>query len=1127
MGGAQRSVRTRLTLDVNDYVQGTVRAEAATEKLGTNAGRVLRNLATGYAAIKLGGLITESVNLEAAYSKTMAQVAVATDAPKASLQKLDDLALKLGADTVFSAQDAASAMLSLSKGGLTEAQIRAGALSDTLTLASAGELELADAADTVVQAMGAFRLKASQTDEAVAALAGGANASSASVSDMTQALAQTGTSAYSAGLSIQETTAYLALFANQGFKGSDAGTSLRTMLSRLVPQTKEADAAMKALGLTYLDSNGNLVDATEIAKRTQDAFKGKSDAERIAAVNTIFGADAQRAINAITSEGDEGLRKYIKSTSDLTQAQKLADAANSGTAGSLESLKGAVETAQIQFGRGLAPVVQDVAAKLSDLAESGDAEKWGRESAEAVVDFAKEIAPLAKSALELGREALPTVAAAGATVVDVLKLAADIVTPLVDGFNSLPDAAQNALILAAGAKTLSTRLGPIPGLAGPAGASLFGFGGQAQRGGEKAEQGARGYKSLLTSVGGFAALTAGSFALSDVLDQTDTFMRGLDAAGTKTGDFATSFSKNGKVTKDTVAELRAAFEKTNIGKYADDLGVNLDKLATDFAKNGEQGKYVKEVLGDLDSQYSSFKDALTDFSPFDFGGTESDKIAAFRDDLSSLGDAYDEAAEKARQQALAVDENKNAFALVVAGLGNYSDALQGLPTKAVTQITTPGAVKGKTDVLALAEAYDLTPDQVETIMQALDFARPVIKAVRKALQDVDGDTATVTLTTIQRTMKETYDVPKNSKSDRKPSLALPPPPKVTPYTGMQLPAGYFGGGIVPGVAPSNPSEDNIFAMGATTGQPLMVRSGEWIINEKSSRENDRWLTMINRGLRLDDIFTIPGFAGGGRYDDYTSLTQSSKLDLLEQQQRIQQIEKSLKDRESYGKGKNKRTRLALRGLDRTVAEEQLKEERAELARMKRENAQLKNYGTPAQEKARADAEDAATEAAEKAAEERARAEEDQRRAIESASGEITGGFSLSGISSAAGLERALDRVKADSAAFTLVLADLAAAGASQWVLDVLKKAGPSKTSIKVGRELLKDTARLARISASSAQLTQIGGVYADLTAGSGSINAGQRDLLVSIQALDVTHVTGEIQRVVRHELQTIGAGANI
>lgn len=1115
--GAQRSVRTRLTLDVNDYVQGTVRAEAATEKFGSNAGRVLRGLATGYAAIKLGGLITESVQLEAAYSKTMAQVAVATDAPKAKLAELDDLALKLGADTVFSAQDSAAAMLSLAKGGLSPAQIQAGALADTLTLASAGELELADAADTVVQGMGAFRLKASQTNVAVAALAGGANASSASVSDMTQALAQAGTSANSAGLSIQETTAYLALFADQGIKGSDAGTSLRTMLTGLVPKTKEAKDAMASLGLTYLDANGNLVNAEEIAKRTQDAFGGLSDAQRIAASNAIFGADASRAVNAITAEGEEGLRKYITATSDLTQAQKLADAANSGTAGALEQLSGSVETAQILIGRGLAPTVQEFANKASGWLEGADIEGWAQDAGAGLADLVDELTPLAVSAFEVGREALPTIAEAGGTVVDVLKLAADIITPVLDGFNELPDAAQKALILAAGAKTLSNRLGPIPGLAGSAGGGLFAFGGSARKAGDDADKAKGKFSGLAASLKGYGLLTVASLVIPSTLGDLEDTYRSLKGT---TEDFTKSFDKTGRANADTVESLGSAFQDSAIGKYAGDLGVNLDQLAVSLSESGSKGEYVKQIMDEYQHSYRDLGTKVGSWLPF--VDTDSERATKLKNALEEMSEEYDKASEKARAQALAVDENKNAFDLIVNGLGQYSDELKGLPSKAITEILTPGAIKGKTDVLALADAYELTPDQVTTVMHALGFDDKKIKAVQKAMRELDGTTATVTEIheKIERTIKESYDK-RGSDGGKAPSLK----DMLSPYTGMRMPSGYAGGGVVPGISPSNPSEDNIFAMGATSGQPLMVRSGEWIINEQQSQKNDRWLRLINSGLNLDDL--LPGFADGGRYDTYTSLTKSSKLDLLEQEQRIRNIERSLKDRETVGKGKNKHSRLSLRGFDRTVAEEQLKDERSELARMKRENKELGKYGTSGQEKRREEAREAAELAAEKAADAAADAAEERQRAVSSASGDITDGFSLNGITSAAGLERTLDRVVADSAEFIQVIADLKAKGASDWVLNVLKKAGPSKTTIRVGRQLLADEARFTRINAASSTLTQLGGAYGELTAGSGSLSTGTRELLVQIQALDVTQVTGEIQRVVRHELAAIGGGANI
>lgn len=500
--GPLKSLSSSLAQTARDFDQVEGRAKR-TDRSMFALGRTVAGTA---AALGLGKLVKDSIDLEAAYSKTMAQVAVATDAPKAALADLDDLAMKLGADTVFSAQDAAQAMLELAKGGLSTAQIEAGALADTLTLASAGGLELGDAANTVVQAMGAFKLEAKDTGGAVAALAGAANASSADVSDITQALAQAGTSAASAGLSIQDTTAFLGLFADSGIQGSDAGTSLRTMLTRLVPQTKEASKAMDALGLSYLDGNGQLVNAEEIVKRTQKAFSGLTDEQKISAANTIFGADAQRAVNVLTAEGVDGFKKYKKATSDLTQAQKLAEAANSGTAGAMENLSGQIETAKIQIGKGLAPTVQELAGRIGDLVEGGDFEEWAATAGDAIVEFVDTVGPMAQSVL-------PALNMAAQTTGDVLKVVAPLVKQLADAFNSLPESAQTAILLGAGGAYLGKK---ATAALGAVGAGVATSGGRTAAGAAGAAGGSAAAAATRGSAAGVVARTAAGRALGVV-----------------------------------------------------------------------------------------------------------------------------------------------------------------------------------------------------------------------------------------------------------------------------------------------------------------------------------------------------------------------------------------------------------------------------------------------------------------------------------------------------------------------------------------------------------------------------------------------------------------------------------
>ena len=133
------------------------------------------------------------------FDDAMAQVSGALGDPSADMEGLRKLALQLGADTVFSATEAGNAMVELAKGGMTEADIKGGALAASMDLAAAGQLNLAEAAATTVQMMGSFGLGAGDAARIADALAGAANASSADVSDLTQAMSQCSTTRDTAG----------------------------------------------------------------------------------------------------------------------------------------------------------------------------------------------------------------------------------------------------------------------------------------------------------------------------------------------------------------------------------------------------------------------------------------------------------------------------------------------------------------------------------------------------------------------------------------------------------------------------------------------------------------------------------------------------------------------------------------------------------------------------------------------------------------------------------------------------------------------------------------------------------------------------------------------------------------
>lgn len=391
MGSASNAVSVLARLDDQGVVSGLKKIKVSMEEIKGKDGKLnWEGLKKGGSATKaLGEGITElgssmtlgltvpivaaggaATSMAAGFDDAMSQVQGALGGASTDMDGLRDLALQLGADTVFSATESAQAMVELAKGGLTEAQIKGGALAASMDLAAAGQLNLADAAATTVQMMGSFGLGAGDATRIANALAGAANASSADVSDLTQAMSQCSAQAALAGWSLEDTAAALALFADHGVKGSDAGTSLKTMLQRLAAPTDQAAEAIAAYGLNIRDSNGQMKDISGIADELTGKLGGLSDAERDAALQTIFGSDASRAAAILMQSGSEGLAKYIAATNDATAAETMANAQKGELSWALENMGGAIESASIAFGTALAPAITAVAGVIGDVAEA-------------------------------------------------------------------------------------------------------------------------------------------------------------------------------------------------------------------------------------------------------------------------------------------------------------------------------------------------------------------------------------------------------------------------------------------------------------------------------------------------------------------------------------------------------------------------------------------------------------------------------------------------------------------------------------------------------------------------------------------------------------------------------------
>ena len=359
---AERVVSLRITAEVNSFLKGVDEVARKTREGSSELDKMREKLeaqkkafnVVGTAMLAAGGVIAAGLVLAtkraAEFDTAMSAVQAATHETAGNMSLLRDAALDAGAETVYSAKEAAGAIEELAKAGLSTQSIIGGGLTGALDLAAAGGLDVADAAGIASTTLQQFKLSGDQASHVADVLAAGAGKAMGDVSDLSMALSQSGTVAAQFGLSLEETTGSLAAFASKGLLGSDAGTAFRSMLLRLANPTGEAAAKMKELGIQAYDAQGNFVGMTGLAGQLEKGLSGLTQEQRNAALAIIFGQDAIRAANVLYSEGAEGIAKWTKEVDDAGYAGETAAARLDNLNGDLEKLSGAFDTALITIG---------------------------------------------------------------------------------------------------------------------------------------------------------------------------------------------------------------------------------------------------------------------------------------------------------------------------------------------------------------------------------------------------------------------------------------------------------------------------------------------------------------------------------------------------------------------------------------------------------------------------------------------------------------------------------------------------------------------------------------------------------------------------------------------------------
>ena len=360
------------------------------------------------------------------FDSAMTQISARTGLTGDALEKVRQQALQLGADTVFSSQQAADAYLQLLTAGLTTAQATA-TLPNVLTAAAASGEDLGLAADLMTNVMSSFNLEADESVRIVEAMSRAAASSPASMAEIGFALQDAGGIAKSFGLELEDTAGLFSIFAKNGIRGSEAATQLRSMLLNMTKDTEGTNQAWSDLGTSMFDNEGQMRDLDTVLKEISVSLEGMSDEDRNRIMKELGGAYGLVGLNALLAS--DGIDAMKETMDGQASASDVAEQRMNTFEGAVNSLMGSIQTLQIEaltpfMDQTLKPLVQDLIGVVNGITA------WVVANPELAQTFVKlgAIAVIAGPALVI----LGTVISAIGTVVGALGTALSLLfSPLV------------------------------------------------------------------------------------------------------------------------------------------------------------------------------------------------------------------------------------------------------------------------------------------------------------------------------------------------------------------------------------------------------------------------------------------------------------------------------------------------------------------------------------------------------------------------------------------------------------------------------------------------------------------------------------------------------------------------
>nr|DAH40601.1 MAG TPA: minor tail protein [Caudoviricetes sp.] len=323
--------------------QSTVAStESATSKM---AGLMKKTAAViGVASVAAA---KKTIDVGKSFEAGMSEVQAISGASGKDLEKLSAKAKQMGATTKFSATESATALKYMAMAGWKTNQMVSG-LSGVMNLAAASGEDLGTVSDIVTDSMTAFGLEAKDSGHFADVLAKASSSSNTNVAMMGETFKYVAPLAGSMKYSIEDTATAIGLMANAGIKGSQAGTELRSILTRLVKPPKDAAAALSALGISTTKADGSMKPMRQTMAELREKFSGLTDSQKSQYAAAIAGQEAMSGLLAIVNASDSDFNKLQKAIDNSSgAAKKQADIMNNNLQGALYDLGSAAEAVGI------------------------------------------------------------------------------------------------------------------------------------------------------------------------------------------------------------------------------------------------------------------------------------------------------------------------------------------------------------------------------------------------------------------------------------------------------------------------------------------------------------------------------------------------------------------------------------------------------------------------------------------------------------------------------------------------------------------------------------------------------------------------------------------------------------